>query len=82
MTIILDIDPQIGLARSFKKADAMAVKELRFEGRELAFHQRMRNGFLEIAAAEPERCAVLNADQSIESLHGDIVKLITERFGL
>lgn len=82
LTIILDIDPQIGLARSFKKADAMAIKELRFEGRELAFHQRMRNGFLEIAAAEPERCTVLNADQSIESLHGDIVKLITERFGL
>lgn len=82
LTIILDIDPQIGLARSFKKADAMAVKELRFEGREQAFHQRLRDGFLKIAAAEPERCVVLDADKSVEDLHQDIVKLVTERFAL
>lgn len=80
LTLILDIDPQVGLARSFKKADTMAVKELRFEGRELAFHQRLRNGFLEIAAQDPQRCVVLDADKSIENLHKDIVDVITERF--
>ena len=58
----------------------MAVKELRFEGRELAFHQRLRNGFLEIAAQDPQRCVVLDADKSIEDLHKDIVDVITERF--
>lgn len=82
LTVILDIDPEIGLARSFKKADGMDVKELRFEGRELAFHQRLRRGFLEIAEQEPQRCVVLNADKSIEALHEEIVKVITERFGL
>lgn len=82
LTVILDIDPEIGLARSFKKADGMDVKELRFEGRELAFHQRMRRGFLEIAEQEPQRCVVLNADKSIEALHEEIIKVITERFGL
>ncbi|MBQ7284936.1 MAG: dTMP kinase [Alphaproteobacteria bacterium] len=82
LTIILDINPEIGLARSFNKAATMDVKELRFEGRELAFHQRMRQGFLEIAQQEPQRCVVLNADKSIEVLHNDIVKIITERFEL
>lgn len=82
LTVILDIDPEIGLARSFKKADGMNVKELRFEGRELAFHQRLRRGFLEIAEQEPQRCIVLDADKSIEALHEEIVKVITERFGL
>lgn len=82
LTVILDIDPEIGLARSFKKADGMDVKELRFEGRELAFHQRMRRGFLEIAEQEPQRCVVLNADKSIEALHEEIIKVIAERFGL
>lgn len=82
LTIILDIEPQKGLARSFKKAESMAVKELRFEGRELAFHNNLRKGFLEIAAAEPKRCVVLDADKTIEELHADIVRVVEERLGL
>ena len=82
LTIILDIDPEKGLARSFDKAKNMAVKELRFEGRELAFHNNLRRGFLEIAKAEPERCVVLDADKSIEALHQDIVGVVSQRLGL
>lgn len=82
LTIVLDIDPKIGLERSFNKAKNMDVKELRFEGRELEFHNNMRQGFLEIAKAEPRRCVVLDADKTIEELHGDIVKVINERLGL
>ena len=82
LTIILDIDPEKGLARSFNKKKNMAVKELRFEGRELAFHNNLRRGFLEIAKAEPERCVVLDADKSIEALHQDIVEVVSQRLGL
>ena len=82
LTLILDIDPKVGLARSFAKAQTMDVKELRFEGRELEFHENLRRGFLEIAQAEPDRCVVLNADKSIEDLHQDIVKVVEERIGL
>ncbi len=82
LTIVLDIDPKIGLERSFNKAKNMDVKELRFEGRELEFHNNMRQGFLEIAKAEPKRCVVLDANKTIEELHGDIVKVINERLGL
>ncbi len=82
LTIILDIAPEKGLARSFDKAKNMAVKELRFEGRELAFHNNLRRGFLEIAKAEPARCVVLDADKSIEALHQDIVEVVSQRLGL
>ncbi|MBP5215929.1 MAG: dTMP kinase [Alphaproteobacteria bacterium] len=79
LTLILDIDPQIGRQRSFAKAENMQVKELRFESRELEFHNNLRRGFLEIAKREPERCVVVNADQSIQNLHDEIVRIVNER---
>ena len=80
LTLILDIEPEKGLARSYHKAQSMEVKELRFEKKNLEFHKNLRNGFLKIAAAEPERCVVLNADKSIEALHREILSLVTKRF--
>lgn len=82
LTIVLDIDPEIGLDRSFKKASTMDVQETRNEKRVLQWHKNLRLGYLEIARNEPLRCRVLNADQSVENLHADVVKLIQERFGL
>ncbi|MBQ8671011.1 MAG: dTMP kinase [Alphaproteobacteria bacterium] len=82
LTIILDIDPIIGMRRSYAKAEEMEVKELRFESKKLEFHNNLRNGFLEIAKREPERCVVLDADTSIENLHKKIVAVIEERLGV
>lgn len=82
LTIVLDIDPKVGLQRSFAKADGMAEKELRFEVRELEFHNNLRRGFLEIAKQEPERCVVLDADKTVEDLHKDIVATVAQRLGL
>ena len=82
LTLILDIDPKIGLARSFKKAETMSNKETRNENRVLEFHQNLRQGYLEIAKTEPERCVVLDADQTVEKLHQDILSVIKERFGI
>ncbi len=82
LTILLDIDPKIGLARSLDKAGHMAVKETRHESRDFTFHENLRNGYLEMAQREPERFVVLNADKSIEDLHQEIVKIVSERFNL
>ena len=82
LTILLDINPEIGLARSLAKAGQMTVKETRHESRALEFHNNLRNGYLEMAKKEPERFIVLNADKSIEDLHQEIVKIVTERFKL
>lgn len=80
LTIILDMDPKRGMERSFDKAKNMAVKELRFETKSLEFHNNLRNGFKEIAAREPERCVIVNADQSVEQIHADIMKIVKARF--
>lgn len=82
LTIILDLDVEVGLARSFAKAQGMSEKETRHESRGTEFHRLLRQGFLEIARQEPERCVVVNADKSIEALHQEIVKIVSERFGL
>lgn len=82
LTLILDLDPEIGLARSMKKASGMLQKETRHESRGLKFHQNLRAGFLEMAKAEPHRFVVINADTDINSLHRQIVEVVNERFGL
>lgn len=75
LTIILDIDPQIGLNRVCQRGQAD-----RFEASAMAFHERLRQGFKEIAAADPERCVVVNAQQSPEKIHQEIVRIIEDRF--
>jgi dTMP kinase len=56
LTILLDVAPEVGLAR--KSGD----QRTRFEdGFDLAFHRRVRTGFLALAAAEPDRFAVVDA---------------------
>lgn len=82
LTIVLDLDPQIGLARSMAKAEKMTVKETRHESRGLEFHNRLRLGYLEMAKQDPQRFVVLNADKSIAELHSDIIDVICERFKL
>ena len=81
LTIIFDLDVEIGLARSFAKASNMQEKETRHESRGTEFHRLLRQGFLEIARQEPNRCVVLDAAKSIEELHKDVVNVIADRFG-
>ncbi len=78
LTIVLDIDPKIGLARSMAVNSTYAVQETRHESRGIEFHQNLRRGFLEIAKTA-DRYAVIDANKTIESLHSDIVKLVEER---
>ncbi len=77
LTLILDLPVEIGLAR----ARARAGQELRFEAMDTAFHERLRQGFLAIAAAEPQRCAIIDADQSIDAVHAAIVAAVSARLG-
>ncbi len=80
LTILFDLDPKIGLERSYKKALNMEVKETRFEDRGLEFHNRLREGYLELAAQDKKRFVVLNANKSIEDLHHEVIRVIAERF--
>ena len=58
LIVLLDIPVEEGLARKRVK------KQDRFEQEDIAFHQRVRDGFLKLAADEPQRWLVLDATQS------------------
>ena len=59
LTILLDLDPEAGLARAKARAGDAAAD--RFEGEKLAFHAALREAFLEIARREPGRVKVVDA---------------------
>jgi len=75
-TIILDIDPEEGLARSERRlaAESLNIKQTedRFEKMELDFHNRLRNGFLDIAKNDPDRCTVFDATRSLDDIAAEI----------
>ncbi|CAM3573123.1 dTMP kinase [Nocardioides zeicaulis] len=60
LTVVLDLEPEAGLGR-FEERD-------RIEGQSLGFHQRVRQGFLDLAAADPEHYVVLDARAPIEDI--------------
>ncbi len=76
ITFFLDIDPKIGIARSMARA---GNDEQRFEGMDLTFHNNLRQAFLDIARKEPARSVIINADQSIDQVHHDIIQKFKEK---
>ena len=77
LTILLDIDPAVGLARARARneARARAEDEGRFEMENLEFYTKIRNGYLDLALRDP-RIKVIQADRSVEEIHRDIVKVL------
>jgi dTMP kinase len=72
LTIILDIDPRVGLGRSKRRLAAAASDETRFEALDLAFHERVRTGFLELAPTLPGRPVVIDAAGAPETIQARI----------
>ncbi|MCD6292623.1 MAG: thymidylate kinase, partial [Deltaproteobacteria bacterium] len=74
MTFVLDCPAPVGLARAKKRNRDVGAEGVadRFEQRHLDFHDRVRQGFLTLAKAEPERFWVINANREIELIHEQI----------
>ena len=72
-TLILDLPAEIGLKRA-KKRSADAPD--RFEREEIDTHEKRREAYLEIAAADPERCHVVDAQESEDEIATKIFALI------
>jgi dTMP kinase len=77
LTLVFDLDPEAGLARAHARGG-----ELRFEAKGLAFHQRLREGFLAIARDEPRRCAVIDATAPIEAVEAAVWEMVRTRLAL
>jgi dTMP kinase len=75
LTFVLDLSVEVGLARvaTRRLARALAGEEPdSYEKRELEFHERLRAGFLSVAASDPRRCVVLDAARESEAIAADI----------
>ncbi len=93
LTLILDIAPELGLARAGARREGTGAIVDRFEGEGIDFHRRLRQAFLDIAAKEPERCRVITANsapgnaeensiiagRALEEVAADIWAVVQER---
>jgi dTMP kinase len=77
LTLMLDAPAELGLARAADRAGG----EARFESKGLAFHQWLREGYRALAAAEPERCVVIDAAQGMEAVAEAIWRAVEARLG-
>jgi len=76
VTILLDLDPVIGLKRVVGRN---SNNETRFESKGDVFHQKVREGYLKLAKDNPERFIVINADQNENRVHQDIISALEPR---
>ncbi len=80
LTLVLDLPAKTGLARAAARRANEAAD--RFEAEGLAYHEGLREGFLAIAKAEPERCRVIDAGLAPENVADAIWAAVQDRLGL
>jgi dTMP kinase len=84
LTIILDLPLETGLSRAANRhqtATGQAAED-RYERMDRSFHQRLREGFLAIAKAEPGRCKVIDANRPIAAIAADLRSVMAHHFAL
>ncbi len=75
LTLLFDISAEAGLRRRLTNHEEWN----RMDDYALQFHERVRNGYLAMAAAEPERWAVIDADRTPDEIHADVVSVLTRK---
>lgn len=76
LTFYLDVDPEVGLSRIAANQER-EVNRLDLEN--LAFHQKVREGYQLVIASDPQRIVVLDANRPIHMVEQDIVRTLKER---
>ena len=77
LTFILDVPAALGMQRAAKRRGAGDAD--RFEKEALAFHEKLRDGFLMLAASEPERCVLIDATASKDEVADQIWRIVVDR---
>lgn len=75
VTFLLDIEPEVGLARARARNHGRPENEGRFEAEDLEFYNKVRDGYLELASAD-ERIQLIYADRPIEAVHRHILTIL------
>lgn len=75
LTLVFDLPVEVGLERAFGRG----LFETRFESKGMAFHQKLREGFLQVAARHPERCVVIDATGEVEEVSERLWRVVEAR---
>jgi dTMP kinase len=81
LTILIDLEPALALARARRRNQKGTVDEGRFEQEPLEFFERVRQGYLAIARENPQRVRMVDGDQPVEAVHLNILELLS-RYGV
>lgn len=83
LTVLFDLPPDIGLGRAWDRIQRHGgpTADHRFETEKIDFHERVRRGYLEIAAREPDRFLVINAADSPETVRAAMLAGVEKRIG-
>jgi dTMP kinase len=78
LTFLLDLSPDTGLRRAWRQLESGSRMDIesRFEKETLAFHERVRAGYLALAGKEPERFRIIDASQSQERVQAQIIRIL------
>jgi dTMP kinase len=76
LTVVLDVDPEVALARGMARLRAEASLEDRFEALGLDFQHRVRWSFLDQAAEAPERHAVIDANRPEAAVRANVAAVV------
>ena len=79
LTLLIDLDVRMGLNRTQLRGDQTGT---RYEEMDIDFHQRVRKGFLDIAASDPDRFVVLDGTLSIEEIADKVVSSVGQHFNI
>lgn len=79
LTLVFDLEEEAGLRRARARNAGAPLDEGRFEAEDLRFHRRVREGYLALAVAEPERFAVIDASGTIEDVFARTLVTLRER---
>ena len=82
MTILLDIEPELGVRRACGRNGGVIDQNDRFDSEGMAFHKAIRESFLERAKLFPERFKILSAAGTVEEITNDIKKAVSDEFRL
>jgi dTMP kinase len=78
LTLVFDVPVEIGLGRTTKRHGG----EARFEAKGRDYHERVRQGFLAIAEAEPKRCVVIDASRDVETVSAATLQAVRDRLAI
>jgi dTMP kinase len=81
LTIILDLPTEVGLARARARSGGDQSAPDRYEKEDASIHEKRREAFLDLAAAEPERCRIVNGNRPADIVAQDVESLVLSILG-